>query len=211
MKIFLCASFWILCAAQLTAQAPGSVVHSSNLGFSYRLPASWAVADTAPAFPVVKQDGGTDTGGAGMKKGAACTQVALTARHGDPASAIVVVALPFDCYGQTMTAADLPGFAAGAMEGLKGTFDVTDPVYGSYSLGGHSMWIERAEATPKEHPERQDTLEITCGVLQKSTVCWMAVMTNKADLNTFEHGAVTLDGDAAGALIPADAFANKPM
>jgi hypothetical protein len=134
----------------------------------------------------------------GPKKGNACTQVELTARRGTPASVVVVVALPFGCYGQALTDKNLADFAAGASEGLKQTFDVTNPVLGGYSLGSHNMWIERANA--------KYTLEIACTLMQKGAACWMAMAADAASLQTFEQESVTLEGDAFEAIVPATAI-----
>ena len=94
------------------------------------------------------------------KKGIACVQIALTARHGTPASVVVVVALPSRALGRQMTEKDLPGFA-GRSEGIKKTFDISDPVYGAYTLGTHNLWIERAEGRRDwTIPSQQYTVEI---------------------------------------------------
>jgi len=66
---------------------------------------------------------------------------------------VVVLALPFACYGQTMTAKDLANFGAGAAGGMKQSFEITEPVEANYSLGSHTMWIERAKGTVKHLPE----------------------------------------------------------
>jgi hypothetical protein len=144
------------------------------------------------------------------RKGAACAQVALTARHGDPASVVVVVALPFACFGQEMTGKDLPDFASGASEGLKKSFNLADSLRGAYSLGAHSVWIERSRGTLIGHAEVKYTVETVCSILKKGAVCWMAMAADDAALQSFEHGAVTLDGDAAAVLVPADALQKKP-
>jgi hypothetical protein len=123
---------------------------------------------------------------------------------------VVVVALPFECFGQTMTEKDLPGFASGASEGLKNTFDISSPVYGAYTLGSHSMWAERAIGTVKDHPEIKYTVETVCGVLKKGAVCWMTAAADDAGLQAFEQGSVTLDGEAASVLVPATGFDKKP-
>jgi hypothetical protein len=133
-----------------------------------------------------------------------------TAHHGDPVSVIVVVVLPFDCYGQTMAADDLPGFGSGAAEGLKQAFDIFEPVYGSYSLGSHPFWIERAKGNPKGRPEAQYTVEIACTILKKGAACWMTMAADEPSLLAFEHSLVTLDGEASTPLVPATAFAKAP-
>ncbi|HEY1160084.1 MAG TPA: hypothetical protein VGE83_05605 [Terracidiphilus sp.] len=214
MKARAFAALIILGAALLLAQSPSSApatqTHSSEIGFTYSLPADWEVVDAGQSLPAVKQKVENEAASEDEKKGAACIQVALTARHGTPASVVVVVALPFDCFGQQMTGKDLPGFASGASEGLKSTFDITEPLNGSYSLGTHTVWIERTKGTLKGHPEVQYKVETVCSILKKGAVCWMAMLADNAALQTFEHGAVTLDGEAPAALVPADALVKSP-
>jgi hypothetical protein len=221
MKARLFVTPLVLCAAMLAAQtpatpaaasasaAPAAQTHSSDLGFSYSLPADWEVVDTRPMLPAVRQQVTNEATSEGEKKGAACTQVEQTARHGDPASVVVVVSLPFDCFGQSFTGKDLPEFASGVAEGLKSAFTISDPVYGAYMLGSHSFWIERASGAAVEKPEIKRTVEVACTVLKKGAVCWMALASDDAALQIFERGSVTLDGDAAAALVPANAFQQK--
>lgn len=196
--------------APAPANPPSPKTHASELGFSYSMPSDWDVMDSAPTLPQAKEQASQNATDEEEKKGLACVQVALTARHGDPASVVVEVALPFACFGQEMTEKDLPGFANGASEGLKQSFDVSEPVFGSYALGSHSMWIERAKGNPKGHPELPYTVEVACSLLKKAAVCWMAMAADEASLIAFERGAVTLDGEAAISLVPATAFDKKP-
>jgi hypothetical protein len=189
---------------------PASQPHATDFGFSYSVPRDWEVVEAQPTLPKAKEEANKSTTTDEEKKGLACVQVALTARHGDPSSVMVEVALPFDCFGQQMTEDQLPGFASGASEGLKQSFDVGEPVFGNYSLGSHRMWIERAKGTPKGHPELPYTVEITCGLSKKAAVCWMAMAADEAALRTFERGVVILDGESAGALVPPTAFDKKP-
>jgi hypothetical protein len=184
--------------------------HASSLGFSYSVPGDWEVVDSQGKLPGVREQADKNSGSDEEKKGLACVQVALTARHGDPASVLVEVALPFDCFGESMTEAELPGFASGASEGLKQSFDLDEPVTANYSLGSHTMWIERAKGTPKGHPEIPYTVEITCGLVKKAAVCWMAMAADDTALHTFERGVVSLDGESSGALVPPTAFDKKP-
>ncbi|HEY1894845.1 MAG TPA: hypothetical protein VGG62_01185 [Terracidiphilus sp.] len=184
--------------------------HASSLGFSYSVPGDWEVVDSQGKLPGVKEQADKSASNDEEKKGLACVQVALTARHGDPASVLVAVALPFNCFGESMTEAELPGFASGASEGLKQSFDLGEPVTANYSLGSHAMWIERAKGTPKGHPEISYTVEITCGLLKQAAVCWMAMAADDTALHTFERGVVILDGESSGALVPPTAFDKKP-
>lgn len=212
MKPRTVVSTLIFSTATLLAQAtsPASQPHTSDLGFSYSLPSDWQVVDAAPSLPAVKQQADQSAISEEEKRGVACVQIALTARHGEPASVVVVVDLPFDCFGQTMADKDLPGFAQGASEGIKQSFDISDPVYGSYTLGTHSVWIERAKGTPKGHPESPYTVEIACSLLKKGAVCWMAMAADPGALQVFESGSVALEGEPASVLVPPTAFDKKP-
>ena len=218
----LLVSFLVIGSASLQAQTPApalgngapgnnpSHVHQSELGFGYSVPSDWEVVDAQATLPAAKAQADQSATSDDEKKGLACVQIALTARHGDPTSVMVEVALPFACFGKELTDKDLPGFAQGASEGLKQSFDIGEPVYGSYQLGTHGMWIERAKGAPKGHPELPYSVEIACSLLKKAAVCWMAMAADDAALHTFEHGAVTLDGEAPMALVPLTAFDKKP-
>lgn len=213
----------MLCAVSLLSQAPASSpaaapavaaptqqAHRSGLGFSYSVPSDWDVVDTQPSLPVLQQQVEKSATSEAERRGVGCVQIPLTARHGAPVSVVVVVALPFECFGQTMTEKDLPAFAQGASEGITNSFDISDPVYGAYSLGTHSVWIERSRGSVKDHPELQYTVETVCSVLKKAAACWMALAADQDTLAIFEHGAVTLDDDKLPALVPATAFEKTP-
>ena len=95
MKTRLAFLILPFCAPALMAQAPVAQTHTSAVGFSYTLPADWEVVDTKPTLPQVQQEVAKTAKSEDEKKGIACVEVALTARHGDRGSVIVVVALPY--------------------------------------------------------------------------------------------------------------------
>lgn len=212
MNLRLLVFLFLLFSASLLAQAPtaGSETHRSSLGFTYSLPANWEVVDSQPSLPALKQQQSQAASTEEEKKGIECVQIALTARHGSPASVVVVVQLPFACFGQQMSEKDLPGFAEGASQGIKRSFVISDPAYGAYTLGTHSLWIERAQGVVIGHPEAHYTVEITCSLLKQGAACWMTMAADDADLHAFEQGNVALDGEAPAALVPATAFDKKP-
>lgn len=212
LKARLIATSLVFCGASLLAQAPAPATqtHTSNLGFSYALPTDWQVMEAPPTLSDMKQQQAQEASSESEKKGIECIQIAMTARHGDPTSMVVVMALPFGCFGQPMTEKDLPGFAEGASEGLKKTLVISAPAYGSYTLGSHNVWIERAQGALIGHPEAEYTAEVACTLLKKSAACWMAMAADPASLKTFEQGMVTLDGEPPTALVPATAFDKKP-
>jgi hypothetical protein len=223
MKTRIFAALLVLCAVPLAAQAPATPAmapippppppdaqaHSSDLGFSYVIPSDWDVVDSKPMLPNVLQQAARDYGNEAAKM-AACVQLPLTAHHGNPPSAIAVVGLSFDCMGHSFTAADLPGIANGVSDGLKKNIEIVSPVISTYTLGTHSMWIQRASGSLVGHPEIKRTMETVCGVLKKGVVCWMTLAADDAALQTFEDGMVTLDGEDATPLVPADALQKKP-
>ncbi len=206
------AALFALCSAPLLSQTatPATASHTSALGFSYALPTDWQVVEATPTLNDMKQRQADQTANQNEKKGIGCVEIPITARHGDPASMVVVMALPFDCFGQQMTEKDLPGFAEGASEGLRRALVISEPAFGTYTLGTHSLWIERAHGALIGHPEAHYTVEVTCSLLKKSAVCWMTMAADDATLQTFEHGMVSLDGEAPVALVPATAFDKKP-
>jgi hypothetical protein len=216
MLVFGCAPLLGQASASTPAAAPAKTAASapqsnnSNIGFTYSLPAEWVtVPEPQPAAPSPEVLQNPKL--AVVKKGTACVQVVFTAKHGTPASVVVVVALPFACYGQTMTASDLPGIGAGAAQELKQTFEVAaNPIQGNYSLGSHRLWIERAKGTPKGHPENQYTFEMVCTVLEKGAACWMTMAADDASLKSFEQGPTVLEADLPTALVPATAFDKQP-
>jgi len=202
-------SFLVLFGTACVLQAQSiAVTHTSpELGFSFTVPADWQVMDTsAVAKEQARQSAQTDDD----KKGLACVQVGLTARHGTPPSVMTEAALPFDCYGQKMSQADLPGFANSASAGLEQNFDLGDPVYGSYSLGSHPFWIERVRGSVKGEPGMPYTIEIACSMTKKAAVCWMTMAADEASLKTFEQAPVSLDGEDPTPLVPTKAFDKKP-
>jgi hypothetical protein len=213
MKAFISAVLLLISGAVLMAQAPASGAaaphpYASELGFSYDLPSDWQVIDTRGNLPQAREQAAQTATTEQAKKGLACVQMGLSARQG--ASVIVDVALPFDCFGQQLSESDLPGFGQGASQGLKQSFDIGEPTFGTYALGRHNLWIERVKGTLKGQANTSFTIEITCAVLKKAAVCWMAMAADDAALTTFEHAAVSLDGDAPASLVPATAFSKKP-
>jgi hypothetical protein len=205
------APLFFLIAAPLLAQTPTeSAPSTEDLGFTYHLPAGWDAIDAQSTLPEVKKRQTETAKTEEEKREIACVQIPVSARRGAPPSFLAAMALPFDCFGQIMTEKDLPGFAEGSSEGPRAIFDFGDPVYGTYSLGSHKMWIERAKGNPKGHPEMPYTLEIACSLLKKAAVCWMTVAGDDQALKQFEENAVSLDGDSYTQLVPATAFENKP-
>jgi hypothetical protein len=207
MKALLCLFLSFFLAISSRAVRAQSITRTSELGFSFTVPAGWDVMETsAVAKEQARQNAKTEED----KKGLACVDIGFTARRGDPPSVMTEVALPFDCYGQQMTEADLPGFASSASAGLAQNFDLGEPVYGVYRTGTHGFWIERVKGTVKGQGAIGFTIEIACSVTKKAGVCFMAMASNDSSLAAFEQMPVSLDADPPVALVPANAFEKKP-
>jgi hypothetical protein len=202
MKFLLLVPLAALALVPLAAQAPH--VHTDALGFTFTLPEDWQIIVPKP------QPAAATSPPDEVRKGIDCMNVPLTATHGNPATVIVIVTLPFDCFGQTMSQQDLPGFGIGVTEGLKVAFDILNPVEATYTLAGHAMWIERVKATPKGLTAPVFTVETTCTLLEKGAACWMAQAGDEAGLTQFEHGLVTLEGSTASQIVPESTFV-KPQ
>ncbi len=185
-------------AAQAAA-TQSAQVQRDDVGFSYSLPAGWQLVVPPSPRAVLPYPAAV-----APKKGDACIDVAMTARHGSSGSVVVVLALPFTCYGQVLAAGDLANFGTGAAQGLRQSIDVMSQAQGNYSLGNHPVWIERADGIPKDRPEDPYTLEIACTLLEKGAVCWLAMAADAASLHDFEDQGVTLDGETFHALVPAE-------
>ncbi len=188
-------------AGHAAAPAQLAQVENGDVGFSYGLTSDWEIValPTAHAVSVPYPE-------LMAKKGDACVEVVFTAKRGTPASVVVVIALPFACYGQSLKASDLANFGAGAAEGLKQTFEVTNVVQGNYTLGSHAIWIERAKGTPKGHAGEPFIFETACTVLTKGAVCWVTMAADRDSLHAFQRAPVTLDGEISPELVPPHSF-----
>jgi hypothetical protein len=206
------SAFFLLstCAVGQQQQVPVPAPTPNDFGFEFHVPSGWEAIDAQSTLPEVKAQQTAKAKTDEEKKEIACVQVPVSARKGQPPSFLAAMALPFDCFGQIMTEKDLPGFAEGASEGPRAFFDFGEPTFGSYKLGDHSMWIERAKGSPKGHPEMGYTLEVACSLLKRAAVCWMTVAGDDASLKQFEGTAATLDDDFFAELVPATAFEKKP-
>jgi hypothetical protein len=220
MRALIPAIVVAACVARLLAQAPAQApatkataaqrMSSTRLGFNYSLPADWTVDDMQETAAQVQQQAASSAQNDAEMRAVGCMESPFRAHHGKGGSTVAIVALPFDCFGQSYTNADLPAFATSIAEGLKKGWKIADPKFGTYTLGAHGMWIERATGSLLNQPDGKKTLELVCSMLKNGAVCWMGFVADDADLKAFEQGGITLDGEASPALVPATAFDKKP-
>lgn len=196
-------------AAKPTTEA--SPLYQSDLGFTYSYPSDWDLVDTKPLTPIAQQKAAENAKSDEEKKGAACAQIGLMLKHGQPPSIIMTVSLPYDCYGSQFTDADLPGFGNGVSSGLKQNFTIQDSKTSTFKSGTHNLWAERASAASKADVNQKYTIETVCSMLKKGATCWIGMVKDDASLRVLEQAKVTLESDAPAALVPAEAFAEgKP-
>lgn len=200
----------LLAVAQPTATPAATRSYANRVGFSYTFPAAWRVVNMSSTLTDAQQLAQQQASSEQEKRGIGCTEIALSAQFGAPMSTVVAVVLPFACLGSEMSESELPGMGEGALEGIRQTFDLGQPVQGAYALGTHHMWIERVYGVVKDHPEARYQVETVCGVLKKGAVCWMAIAAGDDALASFEQSQVTLDSETPSVLVPASAFASKP-
>lgn len=206
LQLGLAAFAGVTLALPWLAQAQRPRVKSDAIGFRYSLPEDWQAVTPQSAAPQPKIPASAPPE---VKRGIVCVQVPLTAWQGEPRSAVVVIALPFDCYGETLQEQDLPAWGSAWIEGLKAAFNFGNPVEATYRLAGHTMWIERVKAVPKEKPATAFTLETACTLLKKGAVCWMIEAADAESLNAFEKSPVTLEGSESRWLVPSHVFAKN--
>lgn len=179
---------------------------NSDFGFSYTYPSAWERMDTAPITPAAQLKAQENANSDMEKRGAECTQIGLMVRHGDPRSLILVLVLPYACVDSVLKQSDLAAAASGMAEGLKKSYDITEPRYSAYKLGTHEFWIERAKGSPKDHPEVTHTVEVTCGMLKSAMICWMGFLHDEDSLKAMEGGLTSLEGEPAVPLVPETVF-----
>jgi hypothetical protein len=194
-------------ATDKTANAAEPAIFKSEGDFSYNYPPDWDIVNMKPMLPVQRLKAEQDAKSELERKGADCADVQLTVRHGDPASVILIMFLEYKCLGLELKESDLGSTGLGIAQGLTKSFNVKDPKYGAYKLGDHAFWIERADGTPVNHPEREYRLETACTLLKKGLTCWLAMAGTPDAIATFEASKVSLEGDSPAALVPASAFA----
>jgi hypothetical protein len=182
-------------------------IFKSEGDFSYNYPADWNVVDMKPMLPVQRLKAEQDAKSDLERRGADCADVQLTIRHGNPASVILIMFLEYKCLGLELKESDLGSTGLGIAQGLTKSFNVKDPKYGAYNLGKHAFWIERADGTPVNHPEREYRLETACTLLKKGLTCWLAMAGTPDAIATFEASKVSLEGDSPEVLVPASTFA----
>ncbi len=192
--------------SQSDNSAPEATVYKSEMGFSYAYPTTWELVDTKPMLPAAQLNAQDKATSDPEKRGAACAQVGFLARHGTPASVIMSLALPSDCFGQHFSQADLPSVGEGMSQGLKKNFNIVDSTFSAYKLGKHNLWVERAKGTPQGATQPVYTIETACAIVDKGMVCMLTLAADSDGLGTFETGRIAFEGDDPLPLVPAGTF-----
>jgi hypothetical protein len=212
MLRYLILSAFISAGLATTSTAQNTVSNNtftSDAGFSYNYPADWTVVNMQPMLAEARKDVEAKATSDAEKKGADCTQLALMLQHGEHSSMIEALVMPFDCTGNPLTEKDMSSIGMGMTQGLSSYVDTTSSNSGTYKRGTHTIWVDKITGAFKSRPEQKLQIDVVCGLLQKSLVCWMAFAYNDADLKAFENSSAQVEGDSIPQLVPADAFANS--
>lgn len=211
--VSVCAAFVPVFGQATVSQsdnsAVGATVYKSEIGFTYAFPTAWELVDTKPMLPAAQLNAQDKATSDPEKRGAACAQVGFLVKHGAPASVIMSLTLPFDCFGQRFSQEDLPSVGEGMSQGLKKNFNIIDSTYSAYKLGKHNLWVERAKGTPQDQKEPIYTIETACTIVDKGMVCLLTLAADVDGLTTFETGHVSFEGDDPLSLVPAGTFDAK--
>jgi hypothetical protein len=115
-------------------------------------------------------------------------------------------------YPQSCTKMTLNGFAQASSDAIKGwrtQYNLDTHDWGRYVLGGYDFWVDRAAASPKDHPEQKLTLEMVCGLLKSAMVCWKARLHDEEAVKVLEGGLTSINDDGPEPLVPPSAFVKK--
>ena len=185
------------------------LTYTSEMGFSFTYPSDWEVMNMQTTLPEIRKKIEDESTSKEEKQGAECVQISMLIRHGSPASVIEAIVLPSDCVGTQYKDSDIANIGQGMAQGINSSINAQNPVFGSYKIGTHHIWILREQGTFKSRPEVNMTVEVLCGVLKKGVVCWAGFITNDDALKIFENSIVTLDGESPARIVSPDAFTNS--
>ena len=173
---------------------------SDVLHLSYRYPANYTDASemVGPAFQASMSH--EDTGG---KDASRCLTLPFSAMDASGGLAVVIlVRADAGCLKKNFTAAQLPEFAQGEVQGLSASGARTQfgqPV--AFSTAGHPAELLRGTF---ELPTGQMLhAMVACVLLKPDVACWQFLGSSEERLNTMGAFPVSFDGAAAAPLVPA--------
>lgn len=178
-------------------------VFRSDFGFAFSYPSDWGPVTLRDSRPNAADNSRSTTGGHGTR----CSQMQLMLLRGKPESEIDLWVSPYSCAKMTWDSFARAAVAEPKEWSRESTLG--DVEYGKYVLGGRDFWVDRAAASPKDHPEQKMTLETACGLLESAMVCWRGRLRDDGALKVFEGGLTSIHDEAPERLVPASAFEKK--
>lgn len=191
--------------------AGGNQSFSSDLGFTYSIPADYTVVDAQPMMPVLRMQEERTADSAAEKKGMDCAQPILVARHAN-GSVIVVMGLTSDCMGTPLTADQLAQMGIGVVQGMEqGPSGVVlkNPQYGAFRQSDHDFWIVKSNAPTKDAPDTPHWLEAVLTVVPRGVVFWLFTTPDGAQTAGFENTLLHFGSGGDAPLVPATAFTSS--
>ncbi len=179
---------------------------NETLHLSYSYPANYTDA-SALAGPALEASMSHDENG--KKDLTRCVTLPFSAMSSAGGLAVVLlVRADAGCLKKSFTAAQLPEFTRGEVQGLSASGARTqfgEPV--AFTTGGHPAEVLRGTFAV---PTGQTMYAIaTCVLLKPDIACWQFIASAEDNLRTMSAFPVSLDGGAATPLLPASMFA-KP-
>ena len=217
---FLSAIALVLSATQAASSAQSApatqaltattTYRNETLHVSYTYPASYkdASAVVGPAFQASLNQA-SDTGGRKVNDATRCVTLPFSAMDNSSGLAIVLlVRSDASCQKKTFTAAELPEFTRGEVQGLTASGARTqfgEPV--AFTTEGHAAeWLRGSFQLPTG-----ESLQamVACVLTKPDVVCWQFLASSEANLRAMGAFPASLDGAAAAPVVPATLFA-KP-
>jgi hypothetical protein len=178
-----------------------STFHSDALHLSYRYPSAYTDASSTvgPAFEA--SIGGGDAASKGELRCVTLPFSVMSAAAGQ-FSMVLLVRADAGCLKKSLTAADLPGFTRGEVQGLAAS-------------GAHTQFSEPVSFTTQGHPAQllTGTFELptgqplhamaVCLLLKPDIACWQFLASSEEALRAMSAFPLTLEDAQPAPLVPA--------
>ena len=212
---FVLGILYTACSAQSMQTAPTSapmpIYRNEALHLSYSYPASYtdASAVVGPAFQASLSQTHDEAAGKVAKDATRCVTLPFSVMNSSNGLAIVLlVRADAVCLKKTFTAAELPAFTRGEVQGLTASgarTQFSEPI--AFTTEGHAAeWLRGSFQLPTG-----ESLQamVACVLLKPDVVCWQFLASSEANLRNMGTFPVSLDGAAPMPVVPATLF-SKP-
>ncbi len=212
---FVLGILYTACSAQSVPTAPASApmatYHNEALHLNYSYPANFtdASAVVGPAFQASLNQTQGEAVGKNTKDATRCVTLPFSVMNsGNGLAIVLLVRADAGCMKKTFTAAELPAFTRGEVQGLTASGARTqfgEPI--AFTTEGHAAeWLRGSFQLPTG-----ESLQamVACVLLKPDVVCWQFLASSEVNLRTMGAFPASLDGAAPMPVVPATLF-SKP-